>query len=267
VRREAARANNPAVPNIGDTLREARMREHLDIADVESRTKIRAKYLRALENEEFGMLPGPTFVKTFLRTYAEALGLDPQVLVEEYRATYESRDEVEQLQPLGPTAVARDRRRGPGIGPPRGPWLVIGLAVAAVVGALLVIGLVGGDDNGGGGDGTEAKGESTTETQRTTPTSREKPAPPRQVTLRVVPANEVYVCVDNGPGTDIRFNGIISDPQTFRGRRLRVNLGKTDVQLTKNGKPVALQPGPEPVGFDFTPRSTKPIPSGERPCA
>ena len=39
-------------------------------------TKIRAKYLRALENEEWGLLPGPTFVKSFLRTYAEALGLD-----------------------------------------------------------------------------------------------------------------------------------------------------------------------------------------------
>ena len=71
------------------------------------------------------MLPGPTFVKTFLRTYAEALGLDPQVLVEEYRATYESRDEIEQLQPLGPTAVRRDRRPAEA-GPPRGPWLLIG---------------------------------------------------------------------------------------------------------------------------------------------
>jgi cytoskeleton protein RodZ len=256
------------MPNIGDTLREARMREHLDIADVESRTKIRAKYLRALENEEFGMLPGPTFVKTFLRTYAEALGLDPQVLVEEYRATYESRDEVEQLQPLGPTAVARDRRRGGGIRPPRGPWLVIGLAVAAVVGALLVIGLVGGDDDsGGGGGGQQAGGEPTTETQQTTKTEKQKPAPPKRVTLRIVPNNEIYVCVDNGPGTDIRFNGIISAPQTFRGQRVRVNLGKTDVQLTKNGKAVPLEPGPEPVGFDFTPRSTKPIPLGERPCA
>ena len=67
--------------SIGETLREARMRQQLDIADVESRTKIRAKYLRALENEEFGMLPGPTFVKTFLRTYAEALGLDPYRLL------------------------------------------------------------------------------------------------------------------------------------------------------------------------------------------
>ena len=88
------------MPSIGETLREARMRQRLDIADVEERTKIRAKYLRALENEEFGMLPGPTFVKTFIRTYAEALGLDPQVLVEEYRAYYDSGDEVDQAQSL-----------------------------------------------------------------------------------------------------------------------------------------------------------------------
>ena len=59
------------------------MRRRLDIADVEQQTKIRAKYLRALENEEFSMLPGPTFVKTFLRTYAELLGLDPHALLEE----------------------------------------------------------------------------------------------------------------------------------------------------------------------------------------
>src|SRR4051795_11814855 len=116
LRPEAAGART-RMPTIGDSLREARMREHLDIADVEAKTKIRAKYLRALENEEFAMLPGPTFVKTFLRTYAEALGLDPQVLVEEYRATYEPREEAEHLQQLGPTAIARDRRRGGGGGP------------------------------------------------------------------------------------------------------------------------------------------------------
>ena len=80
------------------------MRQRLDIADVEARTKIRAKYLRALENEEFGMLPGPTFVKTFLRTYAEVLGLDPHRLVDQYRASHEPRDELEHLQPLGPAA-------------------------------------------------------------------------------------------------------------------------------------------------------------------
>src|SRR5204862_484689 len=67
------------------------MRQRFDITDVEAKTKIRAKYLRALENEDFGMLPGPTFVKSFLRTYAEFLGLDPHVLVEEYRARHDPR--------------------------------------------------------------------------------------------------------------------------------------------------------------------------------
>jgi cytoskeleton protein RodZ len=255
------------MPNIGDSLREARMRQHLDIADVESRTKIRAKYLRALENEEFGMLPGPTFVKTFLRTYAEALGLDPQVLVEEYRATYESREEAEQLQPLGPTAVARERRRGPG--PPRGPWVAIGLVVVVVVGVLLVIGLVGGGDDGdsGGGGSDRAGNEPTTETTETTKTEPEKPAQPRRVTLRITPNNPVYVCLDTGPDTDVTFEGILDAPRTFRGRRLRVNLGKTDVQVAVNGKAVQIEPGPEPVGFAFTPGSQRSLPTGQRPCA
>src|SRR3954464_14809191 len=103
------------------------MRQTLDIADVEARTKIRAKYLRALENEEFGLLPGSTFVKTFLRTYAEALGLDPHALVEEYRQSFESGEEAES--PLGPPAAAgreRDRRYGGGP-PPRG--MIAALAI------------------------------------------------------------------------------------------------------------------------------------------
>ena len=65
------------MPEIGETLRETRMRRRIDMTEVEAATKIRAKYLRALENEEWDLLPGPTFVKTFLRTYAEYLGARP----------------------------------------------------------------------------------------------------------------------------------------------------------------------------------------------
>src|SRR5919202_923710 len=123
---------------IGERLREARMRQRVDVSEVESATKIRAKYLRALENEEFDLLPGPTFVKTFLRTYAEQLGLDPHRLVEEYRAKYEPRDEVE-LQPLGPPASGRERRS---VGRPPAGVLVLG-AIVAVLAFLVVLGLTG----------------------------------------------------------------------------------------------------------------------------
>src|SRR5919202_2221943 len=97
------------------------MRQKIDIVDVESATKIRAKYLRALENEEFSLLPGNTFVKTFLRTYAEYLGLDPQLLLEEYRAGYEPRGE--DLQPYSVAARRRpsERRRPRGPSGPPGP--------------------------------------------------------------------------------------------------------------------------------------------------
>ena len=73
-----------------------------------------------------GPAPGPTFVKTFLRTYAEYLGLDPRLLVEEYRQRYE-RPATQDLTPFsasrargrrapaaargGDRAGARDRRR------------------------------------------------------------------------------------------------------------------------------------------------------------
>src|SRR5437764_8687708 len=98
---------------IGERLREARMRQGLDITEVEVATKIRAKYLRAMENDEFSMLPGSTYVKSFLRTYAEYLGLDAQLLVEEFRAQHEPRGEGELhfAPPARPPRV-RERRGG-----------------------------------------------------------------------------------------------------------------------------------------------------------
>jgi cytoskeleton protein RodZ len=245
------------MPSIGETLREARMRQRLDIADVETRTKIRAKYLRALENEEFGMLPGPTFVKTFLRTYAEMLGLDPHVLVEEYRTSYEGEDEGE-LQPLGPPSAARrDRRRGPGLG--AGSLAL--LALVAVLAALVAIGLLS-DDGGGNGDQASRTDRTDTDTAAA-PT----PAPPRpkRVSVRVVPASATYICVDHGAGTPV-VEKTIEDTQRFRGKRVRVLLGKRDVRIWMNGKPVEVAPGADPIGLQFTPRGSRELPIGQQPC-
>ena len=80
---------------IGNSLREARIRKGLSIKDVEDRTKVRGRYLEALENDDFEVLPGPVYVKAFLRTYATFLKLDADALVTQYRSTYHS--EHEQL--------------------------------------------------------------------------------------------------------------------------------------------------------------------------
>jgi hypothetical protein len=73
---------------IGTSLQEARLRKQIDIPEAEQGTKIRAKYLRALEDEEFELLPAQTYVKGFLRSYAEYLGLDGQLYVDEYNSRY-----------------------------------------------------------------------------------------------------------------------------------------------------------------------------------
>ena len=74
--------------DLGNSLREARIRQGLDFPQVELATKIRAKYLRALEDEVFEILPSETYVKGFLRSYAEFLGLDGQLYVDEYNSRY-----------------------------------------------------------------------------------------------------------------------------------------------------------------------------------
>jgi cytoskeleton protein RodZ len=71
---------------IGNTLREARVRRNLTLQQVEEDTKIRVKYIQAMENEEFDVMPGSTYVKGFLRTYATYLNLDPDVILDEYRS-------------------------------------------------------------------------------------------------------------------------------------------------------------------------------------
>ena len=83
--------------------------------------------------------------------------------------------------------------------------------------------------------------------------------------LRIAPITPTYVCIDRGAGTPIVFEGTLDAPRTFRGRILRVNLGKTDVRLGANGRPIAVVPGPEPVGFRFTARSHRVAASGQAP--
>jgi cytoskeletal protein RodZ len=92
---------------IGNSLREARLRQGFELPRVEADTKIRAKYLRALEEEHFEVLPGETYVKGFLRTYAEYLGLDGQLYVDEFNSRF-TREE-EPIVPERPRRKARSR--------------------------------------------------------------------------------------------------------------------------------------------------------------
>jgi cytoskeleton protein RodZ len=99
---------------IGNTLREARLRRGLDILDCEAETKIRAKYLRAMEEEQFDLMPSSTYVRGFLRTYADFLDLDGRLVLDEY----ESRFGAYSLSQEGGARPGRPSRSEPGA--PRG---------------------------------------------------------------------------------------------------------------------------------------------------
>lgn len=82
---------------IGSILRDARVRQDISLQQAEADTKIRVKYIQAMENEDFDVLPGGTYVKGFLRTYAEYLGIDYQLVLEEYNDRYGSGEHREHL--------------------------------------------------------------------------------------------------------------------------------------------------------------------------
>src|SRR3954471_9353290 len=105
---------------------------------MEFRTKVRAKYLRALEADQFDQLPGHTYIKGFLRTYADSLGMDGQLYVDEYNSRYVVGDD-DYHQPLRTHRVPSQGRRYRQHRQHRESRLVVIAVTAMVVLTALVI--------------------------------------------------------------------------------------------------------------------------------
>ncbi|HEY0343918.1 MAG TPA: helix-turn-helix domain-containing protein [Solirubrobacteraceae bacterium] len=250
------------MPDIGATLREARMRARIDVSEVETQTKIRAKYLRALENEEWELLPGPTYVKSFLRTYAEALDLDAKLLVDEYKQRHERLSDVE-LQPISAAAPGRERRRRSG--PVVPPGAIVALIVVGLITSLYLLG-----SSGNNTPAPSAPSARQPEAPPTTPpvTASSAPPRPRSVRLQLQATGQVYVCLKAGNRTVL--NGVTLNPgdrsPTFRARRFRMTLGNNGVILRINGRPKTVAPSAQPIGLEITPRTgRRPLPASRRP--
>jgi cytoskeleton protein RodZ len=278
------------MPEIGSTLREARMRARIDVSEIEAQTKIRAKYLRALENEEWDLLPGPTFVKSFLRTYGQALGLDGRALVEEYKLHYEHpgdpepdrRSEIGQ-QP-GVSAPRRTRagasstrRRSakpagntPRQGPSRGYMAAVG-AIGLVI-VLLVYALL----SGGSGPSTPAANSPSANAlhhRHGTGAGRSRHGAGAVTTtaalasLKLEPSAEVYVCLI-GDGRK-RIPGLILTPSStepiYHAQRFEVTLGNNAVTLVVNGKPQTVPASAQAIGYAITKTGIRTLAATEQP--
>jgi hypothetical protein len=252
--------------DIGTTLREARMRARIDIGEVEAHTKIRAKYLRAIENEEWDLLPGPVYVKSFLRTYGDYLGLDSRLLVDEFKRRYE-RPSDHEVRPIATRSRERERDRR-ARGPLLPSWALIGLVLVAVVAALAILGSHSGTKTPPPA-GPRARTTHHTKPGRTHTAA--KPPAPTMVTLQLVATAPVYVCLVDGNGHPLIPGRIFGPGQTIPTEtkpKMLLTLGNNAVQMKVNGKHVPVTPSPRSIGFTLIPAGVHPLPASQQPrCA
>ncbi|MEW8959766.1 MAG: RodZ domain-containing protein [Moorella sp. (in: firmicutes)] len=121
-----------AVEKVGDLLHSAREAKGISLREAEEATKIRLRYLEALEKGDYALLPGRVYALGFLRSYARYLGLDVQAVVEQFKREYPATEDN------GPGSEGRLPAEGPKRGNPKKYWLV----AAAVIVALWCINML-----------------------------------------------------------------------------------------------------------------------------
>jgi cytoskeletal protein RodZ len=234
---------------IGNSLREARLRQSLDFPEIEQGTKIRGKYLRALEDEQFEVLPAQTYVKGFLRSYAEYLGLDGQLYVDEYNSRFVVGEEE---------APSRPRRSAP---PSRGVRvqsrvLVLTLLGIAAVTALVIVAWTRGEPQ-------KEEPVGLGKAPANAVVAPKKPHAAAKVARLLVTAQrgDCWLQVHRGSATGpILFQGTLEkgQDQLFTGRKLWLTLDRPEnLRIVLNGRTRRL-----PVGgvktLIVTPRGIRP---------
>ena len=224
---------------IGNSLREARIRRELGLQAAEQGTKIRVKYLRALEDEQFDLLPAQTYVKGFLRTYAEYLGLDGQLYVDEFNSRFVAGEESTLRPRRSPARPPRRERRA-------ATTLVV-VALAAV-GIVTVIVISAWTSSGGGSKALE--GATTTTAARLPVRRPTTPAP--LLTVTAVRAGS-HITVRRGSATGATaFDGTIQTghPASIQGTRLWVQITSPEnVRVLVRGHRVIVPGGQPRVGI------------------
>jgi len=221
---------------IGNSLHEARLRRRIELAQAEQATKIRGKYLQALEEEQFELLPAETYVRGFLRTYAEYLGLDGQLYVDEFNSRFV------------PGADEEPRRREPRERRSRRLETTIVAAVLAVI-AIVTVVVIGAWTSSG------------SRIVPPVPPAKPKPAraaaPAPGLAIAALRGSSFVAVHRGGAAGPILFQGTVGrgEPQTFAGTRFWVNVSSPENLLIRiRGRRIKLT-GYRPRVITVTPRS------------
>lgn len=227
---------------IGPTLRDARNRRKLDLAEVEGAIKIRVRYLQAIENEEWDALPGGAYTRGFIRTYASYLGLDGDRLADDYRraaAPPGGEHAPKRVEPV-PTGMRRQGSPLPG----RALIAAVCLGLAGVVVGIALA----------GGDGDSPSEPSAAKSDRGAPTKpeREMTTSKPGIAVSLEATAEVWVCLLGADGAPLIDGQILeegAEAGPYRSRDFEIALGNGSVEMAVDGKAVEVEESSSPVGY------------------
>src|SRR5436190_398531 len=244
------------MPGIGETLREARTAAGIQLDDAERTIRIRIRYLDALENEEWDVLPGDAYVRGFLHTYADFLGLDGAALVDEYdRQEVPAQAERSMDAPFEPPRPMGGRN----LTMRRIGWGAIFVA-AALAALFIVLGITGGSNQSPKKNhhqhhrGSDKQGSAQNSTITTTT--------PSEATVSLTPTGTVWVCLVDQSGKAVINGETLTTGDSrgpFKAKDMQLTLGNGEIQVELNGKQVSIPSAANPVGFDLTPQGAKPL--------
>jgi Helix-turn-helix domain len=245
---------------VGTILREARNRRKVELSEVEAATRIRFRYLRAIEDEEWDVLPGGAYTRAFIRTYASFLSLDGDRLVDDYRESVEPWHRTEDVPQSPPVGAASSG--------PRGVVLAGSVVIAVIAVAAIVIVAIpsGGGESDSGPQHREV-------VSKAKPEAKPSPAPVKTgVTVELAASAEVWACLLNAKGKAL-VDGLILEAGTeegpFHSGSFTVSFGNGEVKMLIDGREADIPATSSPLGYaiDSAGKLTK-LDEAERPtCA
>lgn len=238
---------------IGTILHDARTRREIELSEVEAATRIRHRFLRAIENEEWDVLPGGVYTRGFIRTYAAFLGLDGERLAAEFRERIEGDHPAAADQIVAPEARVRwaAPRASHFAALPAG-WIAAAAVVA--IAALAIVAIPGGGGGNGGAPSDRPASDAATGHPTKTPSSQAQPV--QGVSVQLAAAAEVWVCVLDAKGRPL-VNGQIleagAEEGPFRSGSFTVSFGNGEVSMLIDGKAADIPATSSPIGYSIEP--------------
>lgn len=234
---------------VGPTLHETRKRREIELSAVEEATRIRPRFLRAIENEEWGVLPGGVYTRGFIRTYAAYLGLDGDRLAEDYRREVEGSGHGQE-----PRAEPVSAKGGgmPGERRSVGPAGWIAIAAVILIAGLAIVALP--DGGGGGSEITRQAPHRSSETEEHAKRAHPIKSGPNGVSLRLATSAEVWVCLLAASGEHLVDGQILeagAEEGPFHSGSFTVSFGNGEVSMLIDGKEAEIPATPSPIGYSI----------------